>query len=33
MLPSDVNFIQKPFSPRVIAQKIRAILDGARTGS
>jgi DNA-binding NtrC family response regulator len=33
MLPSDVNFIQKPFSPRVIAQKVRTILDGAQTGS
>jgi two-component system cell cycle sensor histidine kinase/response regulator CckA len=27
-LPStNVNFIQKPFSPRVIAQKVREILD------
>lgn len=29
ILPSNVNFIQKPFSPRVIAQKVRDILDGA----
>jgi two-component system cell cycle sensor histidine kinase/response regulator CckA len=27
VLPADVNFIQKPFSPRVIAQKVRDILD------
>ncbi len=29
VLPSSVNFIQKPFSPRTIAQKVREILDGA----
>jgi hypothetical protein len=29
VLPSHANFIQKPFSPRVIAQKVRDILDGA----
>jgi CheY-like chemotaxis protein len=29
ILPANVNFIQKPFSPRVIAQKVRDILDGA----
>src|SRR5262245_34920467 len=28
VLPSNVNFIQKPFSPRVIAQRVRDILDG-----
>ena len=28
VLPSQANFIQKPFSPRVIAQKVRDILDG-----
>ena len=28
VLPSHANFIQKPFSPRVIAQKVRDILDG-----
>ena len=28
VLPSSVNFIQKPFSPRTIAQKVREILDG-----
>ena len=27
-LPSHANFIQKPFSPRIIAQKVRDILDG-----
>jgi response regulator RpfG family c-di-GMP phosphodiesterase len=27
ILPSNVNFIQKPFSPRIIAQKVRDILD------
>jgi hypothetical protein len=27
-LPSNVNFIQKPFSPRTIAQRVREILDG-----
>jgi|SRR5687768_11043368 len=27
--PGNVNFIQKPFSPRVIAQKVREILDAA----
>jgi two-component system, cell cycle sensor histidine kinase and response regulator CckA len=26
--PDHANFIQKPFSPRVIAQKVRDILDG-----
>ena len=26
ILPSTVNFIQKPFSPRVIAQRVRDIL-------
>jgi len=30
VLPSNVNFIQKPFSPRVIAQRVREILDGVR---
>ncbi len=29
ILPANINFIQKPFSPRVIAQKVRDILDGA----
>jgi DNA-binding response OmpR family regulator len=28
-LPSNVNFIQKPFSPRTIAQRVREILDGS----
>jgi CheY-like chemotaxis protein len=28
VLPANVNFIQKPFSPKVIAQKVRDILDG-----
>ncbi len=28
VLPGNVNFIQKPFSPRVIAQRVREILDG-----
>lgn len=28
LAPTEVNFIQKPFSPRVIAQKVRDILDG-----
>jgi CheY-like chemotaxis protein len=28
VLPATVNFIQKPFSPRAIAQKVREILDG-----
>jgi len=28
VLPSSVNFIQKPFSPSTIAQKVREILDG-----
>ncbi len=28
VLPANVNFIQKPFSPRTIAQKVREILDG-----
>src|SRR5512134_3074364 len=27
VLPSNVNFIQKPFSPKAIAQKVRDILD------
>ena len=29
VLPANVNFIQKPFSPRVIAQRVRDILDGS----
>ena len=29
VVPSHANFIQKPFSPRVIAQKVRDILDGS----
>jgi len=29
VLPSHANFIQKPFSPRAIAQRVRDILDGA----
>ena len=29
LLPARVNFIQKPFSSRVIAQRVRDILDGA----
>jgi two-component system cell cycle sensor histidine kinase/response regulator CckA len=29
ILPTNVNFIQKPFSPKVIAQKVRDILDAA----
>ena len=28
VLPSSVNFIQKPFSPSTIAQKVRDVLDG-----
>jgi CheY-like chemotaxis protein len=28
VLPSHANFIQKPFSPRAIAQRVRDILDG-----
>ena len=32
MLPAHVNFIQKPFSPRTIAQKVREILDAAQAG-
>jgi two-component system, cell cycle sensor histidine kinase and response regulator CckA len=28
VLAASVNFIQKPFSPRTIAQKVRDILDG-----
>lgn len=28
VLPTNVNFIQKPFSPRAFAQKVREILDG-----
>jgi len=28
VLATSVNFIQKPFSPRTIAQKVRDILDG-----
>ena len=32
VLPSTVNFIQKPFSPRVIVQTVRDILDGAPSG-
>ena len=28
VLPANVNFIQKPFSPRTIAQRVREILDG-----
>jgi len=28
VLPANVNFIQKPFSPKVIAQRVRDILDG-----
>ena len=27
VLPANVNFIQKPFSPRAFAQKVREILD------
>jgi DNA-binding NtrC family response regulator len=27
--PANVNFIQKPFSPRVIAQKVRELLDAS----
>ena len=27
--PTNVNFIQKPFSPRIIAQKVREILDAS----
>jgi two-component system, cell cycle sensor histidine kinase and response regulator CckA len=30
ILSADINFIQKPFSPRAIAQKVREILDGVR---
>ena len=29
-ISADINFIQKPFSPRAIAQKVREILDGVR---
>ena len=29
LLPARVNFIQKPFSSRVIGQRVRDILDGA----
>jgi DNA-binding NtrC family response regulator len=28
VLPAEVNFIQKPFSPRVMAQRVREILGG-----
>ena len=28
ILSTNANFIQKPFSPRTIAQKVREILDG-----
>jgi len=31
VLSAHVNFIQKPFSPRAIAQKVREILDGTST--
>jgi two-component system, cell cycle sensor histidine kinase and response regulator CckA len=27
LLPSDANFLQKPFAPRVLAKTIRAIID------
>ena len=30
ILSSNANFIQKPFSPRTIAQKVRDILDGVQ---
>jgi two-component system cell cycle sensor histidine kinase/response regulator CckA len=29
IVPTNVNFIQKPFSPNVITQKVRHILDAA----
>ena len=29
IVSGDVNFMQKPFSPRVIAQRVRDILDAA----
>ena len=32
VLPSNVNFIQKPFSPKAIAQRVRDILDSAALG-
>lgn len=32
VLPDHVNFIQKPFSPKLIAQKVRDILDAAQAG-
>ena len=28
VLSTNANFIQKPFSPRAIAKKVRDILDG-----
>jgi DNA-binding response OmpR family regulator len=30
-LPADVNFIQKPFSPRALARRVREILDRAQS--
>jgi DNA-binding NtrC family response regulator len=33
VLPGHANFIQKPFSPRAIAQKVRDILDGVSSPS
>ena len=30
ILSANANFIQKPFSPRTIAQKVRDILDGVQ---
>jgi len=30
ILSTNANFIQKPFSPRTIAQKVRDILDGVQ---
>ena len=32
VLPSGVHFIQKPFSPWLIAQRVRDILDAASNG-
>ena len=28
LLPSGANFLQKPYAPRALAKKVRAIIDG-----